>query len=130
MTTKVIVHCSDSPDNRADIDAEEIHRWHTKRRWSGIGYHYVIKRDGILENGRPEYWTGAHVRSHNKDSIGICMIGRERFTTEQFDTLFDLIQDLNRRHLGISLFSHFELDDRKTCPNFDARAWYEKRLSK
>ena len=30
--------------------------------WDGIGYHKVILRSGKVENGRPEFWIGAHVK--------------------------------------------------------------------
>ena len=35
------------------VDAKIIDKWHKERGWSGIGYHYVIKRDGQIELGRP-----------------------------------------------------------------------------
>ena len=49
---KIIIHCSATPPDM-HVDAERIDSWHKERGWSGIGYHYVIKRDGqiiIYEN--------------------------------------------------------------------------------
>ncbi|MBU2713926.1 hypothetical protein [Zooshikella harenae] len=51
--TKLVVHCADTPNDR-DVTAEDIHQWHIQRKWAGIGYHKVIRRDGSIENGRPE----------------------------------------------------------------------------
>ena len=72
--SKIIVHCSATQENR-DLDAAEINRWHLKRGWKGIGYHYVVLLDGTIEYGRNIYEQGAHVKNHNKGSIGICYIG-------------------------------------------------------
>jgi len=123
---KIVVHCSDSPHGRND-GAEQIHSWHVQRGWSGIGYHYVINEHGILENGRPQYWVGAHVEGHNKDSIGICMIGVDKFTQEQFDTLEYTIRELLKKYPGATVCGHRDLDTHgKTCPNFDVKDWWAK----
>jgi N-acetylmuramoyl-L-alanine amidase len=45
-----------------DIGAKEIRRWHKAKGWSDIGYHYVIRRDGRVEKGRPDARVGAHVK--------------------------------------------------------------------
>ena len=55
--------------------------------WEGIGYHKVILRSGKIENGRPEFWIGAHVKGKNKNSLGVCLIGTDKFTNEQFLSL-------------------------------------------
>ena len=84
---KAVIHCSDSPQGRGD-NAQTIHRWHKERGFDGIGYHYVILEDGTVENGRPEFWSGAHAKGHN-DAIGICFIGDEDFTEAQFQSLYN-----------------------------------------
>ena len=45
--TEIIVHCSATREGQ-DIDAATIDEWHKARGWSGIGYHYVIKLDGLI----------------------------------------------------------------------------------
>ena len=55
----IIVHCSDTEKSLTAID---IHNMHLGFGWDGIGYHKVIKNDGEIENGRPEYWVGALLR--------------------------------------------------------------------
>jgi N-acetylmuramoyl-L-alanine amidase len=128
MTIKyLVIHCSDSPDDR-DVDAEEIHRWHKERGWDGIGYHYVIKRNGITENGRPVYWTGAHVSGHNHHSIGICLIGRNDFADVQMEALKKLLYALKFKNQDARICGHYELDDRKTCPNFAVGSWLEDNM--
>ena len=65
---KLIVHCSATQEGR-NLDAAEINRWHLKRGWKGIGYHYVVLLDGTIEYGRNIYEQGAHVKNHNKISV-------------------------------------------------------------
>ena len=72
---KIIVHCSATPRNK-DFSAEDIRDWHVKGNgWDDIGYHFVIRLDGTIEYGRMIDKFGAHVKSHNYDSLGICYIG-------------------------------------------------------
>lgn len=116
---KCVIHCSDSPQGRGD-NAETIHKWHKERGFDGIGYHYVILEDGTIENGRPEYWEGAHAKGHN-DAIGICLIGIDEFTHSQFISLEKLLKDhkFNREEV----VGHYDIDEHKTCPNFDVSTY-------
>ena len=99
---EIIIHCSATPNGR-EHTAEDIHRWHTEspRNWSGIGYHYVIRIDGTPEKGRPEYWQGAHAKGHNKDSIGICLIGTDEFNDRQWATLKFYVKMLLNKYPGV-----------------------------
>ncbi|MDE1464806.1 N-acetylmuramoyl-L-alanine amidase [Spartinivicinus poritis] len=121
--TKLVVHCSDTPDER-DISAEDIHQWHKEKGWDGIGYHKVIKRDGTIENGRPDYWPGAHVRGYNSYSLGVCLIGRDCITSEQLVSLEKVIDDWLLKYPKAEIVGHCDLDPGKTCPNFDVQDWW------
>ena len=127
MIDNLVIHCSDSPDDR-DIDAAEIHRWHKERGFDGIGYNYVIKRNGKIEQGRPHYWTGAHVSGHNANSLGICLVGRSDFSDEQMESLKSLLYKLRFNYQDADICGHYELDDKKTCPNFNVKDWVEEAM--
>ena len=58
----------------------QIHSYHLKKGWAGIGYHYYVRKDGNIYCGRPEDTVGAHAEGNNNDSIGICFEGN--FETE------------------------------------------------
>ena len=58
---KIIVHCSATQEGKP-ISAATIDKWHKKRGWRGIGYHYVVGLDGMMEYGRPVEQAGAHVK--------------------------------------------------------------------
>lgn len=72
--TELILHCSATPEGK-DFSTTDIDRWHKARGFKMIGYHYVIRLDGTIEQGRPLEMTGAHCKGHNAHSIGICYIG-------------------------------------------------------
>ena len=55
--------------------AQDIHGWHLHNGWSGIGYHFFIRKDGQIYRGRPENVIGAHATNHNSNSIGVCVEG-------------------------------------------------------
>lgn len=121
----LVVHCSDTPDEEP-IRAIDIQKMHLGFGWDGIGYHYVIGRDGQCEAGRPEFWQGAHVWGVNDHSLGICLIGRTHFTAEQMHQLELLLRDLTIRYPQARVLGHRDATNttRKTCPNFDAATWW------
>lgn len=116
---RIVIHCSDSGDSQ-DIGRKEIDEWHRARGWHSIGYHWVIRRDGTIEKGRPEHMIGAHVSGHNLDSIGICLVGRKDFTA-QLPVLYGMLSGLLTKY-GLdysSIYGHYQLDPKKTCPNIN-----------
>jgi N-acetylmuramoyl-L-alanine amidase len=119
----LIVHCSDSPNDR-DIGVKEITEWHVKERhFRTVGYHYVIRRDGTVENGRDEFWAGAHVEGHNAHSIGICLVGRDVFTENQIHALEKLGKRLLEKYklTTANVFGHRDFNPHKTCPNIETK---------
>jgi N-acetylmuramoyl-L-alanine amidase len=86
-------------DINRDVSAEEIHRWHQEapNYWSGIGYHYVIRKDGTIERGRPRTAIGSHCYGFNRESTGINVVGDfDNFEPEQaqIESLVLLLADL------------------------------------
>lgn len=70
-TTRIILHHAAAKS----CGAATIHKWHLNNGWSGIGYHFVVRKNGTIERGRPENTVGAHASGSNSDSIGICFEG-------------------------------------------------------
>lgn len=136
----IIVHCAATPASM-DIGVEEIRRWHTLKGWFDIGYHYVIRRNGIIEKGRPETRPGAHVRGINHVSLGICMVGgaqkdntnapEDNFTRKQWASLRDLVEELETRFPNAPIIGHRDTpSSTKACPSFDVMEWYEETFDK
>ena len=125
IITLIVVHCSAvRPDQTSS--AAQIDTWHRRdNHWKyGIGYHYVIRRNGDIEHGRPEYMVGAHCLNHNSHSIGVCYEGgydargqpADTRTPEQKAAMRRLLEDLHRRYPRACIVGHHDLDPTKPCP--------------
>lgn len=122
-----IIHCSATPKGWSG-GAGEIREWHTAlppkgRGWSDIGYHFVILRDGTIEGGRPLERIGAHVKGHNRTTVGTCLVGPGRglknFTVAQLKSLYFLHYKALQPQFGpLPLHGHREYAN-KDCPGFD-----------
>lgn len=128
----LVVHAAATPSHM-DIGFKEIDRWHREKGWLMIGYHFVIRRDGTVEPGRPVTRAGAHVRGYNANSIGICMVGGEsedggvmgNFTPEQFKALRELLFSLLSSHPEAEVLGHRDFPGvAKSCPCFDVKEWW------
>ena len=124
LITLIVIHCSAvKPDQMSSV--AQIDTWHHDRGYKfGVGYHYVIRRDGSIEAGRPEWMVGAHCVNHNKYSIGVCYEGgldargqpADTRTAEQKATLRQLLTDLQRRYPRAVIVGHHDLNPQKDCP--------------
>ena len=61
--------------NDDDVSAETVHEWHLNNGWSGIGYHFIIRKNGTIEEGRPLGTVGAHVYGENRHTVGVNLAG-------------------------------------------------------
>ena len=128
---KIIIHCSATPPSM-DVDANTVDEWHKQRGWSGIGYHFFVKRDGQIELGRPLEKSGAHTKGHNKNSIGICyaggvdseMIPEDNRTSAQIASLLLLLRLLKNMFPTAIRHGHRDFSP-KACPSFDASKEYK-----
>lgn len=169
----IVIHCSDSPNGRTLFTGklgdsnfvtpvQEIDRWHAVRgfkrqsQWrdkqnpnlTSIGYHFVVYTRGAVATGRHIDEVGAHVYGYNAASLGICMVGCDKFTHAQWDMLREHLCGLAKyleqqrpnppkrftnptpsealtifAQLGVRVAGHRELNPDKTCPNFNVSDW-------
>jgi N-acetylmuramoyl-L-alanine amidase len=120
--SKIIIHCSATP-NYKHIGVNDIDSWHKARGWRGIGYHYVILTNGNGVRGRNKEEIGAHCKDNNADSIGICMIGTDQFSREQWFMLRGMVRQLEHEYPGCTIHGHREFNNKKTCPGFNVTEW-------
>ncbi|MBP6708410.1 MAG: N-acetylmuramoyl-L-alanine amidase [Candidatus Accumulibacter sp.] len=163
----IVIHCSASPnsdtlfrgksgDASFKTPVTTIDEWHAKRGFlrspearvrynpglRSIGYHYLVYRNGVIATGRDVPEIGAHVQGYNQKSIGICLIGTDRFTPAQWQSLAELIGALRQRYPDSRVVGHRDLSPDlnangiveqfewlKTCPNFDVAAWVARGMS-
>ena len=131
VITLIIIHCS-AVRPEIESSAKDIDNWHKKKGWKGIGYHFVVRRDGTIEYGRPLEEVGAHVVNHNKHSIGICYEGgydsmgnaADTRTPEQVRALRQLVEKLHAQFPKALIVGHHDLNPGKDCPCFNAMREY------
>lgn len=157
----IVIHCSASPNGdslfrgspgtsglRTPVQA--IDGWHKQRGFhripaermrfnpsiEAIGYHFVIYTNGAVATGRSQEEIGAHVAGFNQKSIGVCLIGTDRYTRSQWDSLAETVRLLKKRFPDARVVGHRDLSPDqnkngivepfewlKTCPGFDVAAW-------
>lgn len=131
-TDWLVVHCTATPPTM-DIGVAEVRSWHRKVGWIDVGYHFIIRRDGTVEAGRPVDVVGAHVSGYNSNSIGISLVGgvdkngkaENNFTLAQFDALEAKLKELLLVYPKAVVQGHRDFPKVfKDCPSFDAKKWW------
>jgi len=125
----LIIHHSGGSDSDPLADtshhtAAMMEEWHLAKGWEGLGYAYVIHKNGDVWAGRPEHYHGAHTQGKNSNSIGICMSGN-------FDvTLPTKEQENSLRELLMSLMVKYKIPKEKIVPHraFAKKSCYGKLL--
>ena len=132
--TSVVIHATETFTNK-NIGAEEIDAIQKKLGEDEIGYHYVIRRDGRLQRGRPVEKEGNHISTgnYNKTSIGLVMVGginrasteqsfetsSASFTRAQYNTLEQFLQVFYNNFSGGEVFGHSDIETDELDPYFD-----------
>ena len=126
----IVVHCSATGPQHA-WTVKDVDLAHRQRGWNGCGYHFVIRRDGVVEEGRPLNLPGAHVEGYNARSVGVCLIGGAsadlkrpecNFTTAQGPALSGLLVALRKQFPRAVVVGHRGIPGvRKDCPSFNVK---------
>ncbi len=163
----IVIHCSASKDgeslfsgrltgNTLQTPLQVINNWHRARgfhrapEWrsrfnpslDAIGYHFVIYVSGTTATGRHVNEIGAHCYGHNRQSIGVCMIGTDRFLPAQWEGLKATVLALQKKYPAARVAGHRDLSPDvdgdgiiepqewlKTCPGFDVAAWLARDMA-
>lgn len=100
-TEMIVIHHTGSVKD-VDFSAARIHQMHVEQNhWAGIGYHFVIRKDGTIERGRPEWALGSHAQGHNYNSLGIHLCGdfnAAEPTPQQIESAAILIANLTDKY--------------------------------
>jgi len=119
----IVIHCSATANGRW-VSVEDIDGWHAARGFrrdpnligynqpnlKSIGYHYVVYSAGAVTIGRGLDEPGAHAKGHNFRSIGICVVGTDVYSLDQWSSLRDLVcasivTIARRRELAVPRYS-------------------------
>ena len=150
--TEFVVHWTAHYLDSEGVGASRVHRDMISRtdiQFAGIGYHYVIKRDGTIERGRPLGIQGAHAAGggHNKHSVGIsfvagynCTSGTPNpnqyvsaasITPTQFSAFDDWCRAFYQVFPAGQGFGHNDTDPgRKIDPGFNVPEYLETKFGK
>ena len=134
-TDWIVVHCT-ATRGKMDVGAADVRKWHKAQGWSDIGYHYVLRRNGQIEKGRAQDAIGSHVKGHNHNSVGVCLVGgigdnswmpTDNFTPAQWKSLVALTKKLVKDYPNAKVLGHRDFPKvAKACPCFDAKAWAKR----
>jgi|TARA_R110000787_G_scaffold168199_1_gene281078 N-acetyl-anhydromuramyl-L-alanine amidase AmpD len=134
-TDYIVIHCAATKASM-DIGTNEITDWHVNGNgWRDIGYHKVIRRNGVIENGRDLRDSGAHAAGYNHKSVGVCLVGgmaddnsaENNFTDQQWTALVALIKELKTEYPDADIIGHNEISQ-KECPSFNVQEWKEGNI--
>lgn len=137
----IVVHYSATPIEQ-DFSAADIDEMHKRRGFRKIGYHFFIRKSGLVEKGRHlsregRFEQGAHSKGENDASIGICYeggvvmddpnTGFDTRTEAQKEAMVKLINDLLVRFPNAAVVGHKDMPGAATqCPGFDVRSWWSE----
>ena len=136
----IVVHCT-ATQPEATIEALKNY-WKEVKGWGDIpGYHYLIKRDGDIENLLDENKISFGAYGHNPHCVHLAYIGGvdkagnalDNRTLRQKITLFSLIIKLSIKYPKAQILGHRDFPGvKKACPSFDVRSWlkdYDSELN-
>lgn len=145
----IIIHCAATPNGK-HFSVNEIDQWHRQRGFkrstefrqrqnpdlAAIGYHFVIYPNGAVATGRHFDEVGAHARGFNAKSIGICLVGTDKFTAAQWKSLEKNVCGLTADIVLLQgddaiprVLGHRDLPDvHKECPGFSVSAWLKNEM--
>lgn len=157
----IVIHCAATPNGKSLFQGvtgskdskspvQVIDGWHKARnfrrqpQWrrvqnpqlEAIGYHFVIYTTGAIASGRHLDEVGAHVAGNNAKTLGICLVGTDKFTSDQWASLRTLIVQLKAKYPSADIKGHRDYSPDlngngiiepfefcKTCPGFDVAGW-------
>lgn len=122
---QVVIHHSAT----ASGSPEAYAKYHVyQNEWPGIGYHYVIAKDGEIVQTQPLRVISYHTSGQNTRSIGICLTGNydtQQPPAVQIEATVKLIRWLEKKELKqeLNIAGHNEYSA-KSCPGSNVSVGY------
>ena len=123
----IVVHCSATLPWQ-DWTVQDVDNCHRRKGWAMCGYHWIIRQNGEIQEGRPEKFAGAHVNHYNEHAIGVCYIGgldelgrdADTRTPEQKAALWHLLKELKQDYPQAMILGHKDFPGvSKSCPCYN-----------
>lgn len=122
----IIVHCSKTSGRWGD-GLPAVERKCRLRGALSCGYHFVIRKDGTWENGRPLNEAGNHTLGFNDRSIGVCLVGMPgKAKVKQREGLRTLLSILKEQFPDARAVTHEEVHPTtgRGCPGFNLKGGF------
>lgn len=150
FVNSLIIHSTQSFTNNM-LRAEDLDERERILGGQGIGYHYVILRNGSLQRGvtvqRSSRVGGSYASSgYDKDGIALAMVGGYEtetntgsfeeddigytFTLEQYKTLDEIVATFISRYPGGNILGLSSIDLNRIEPGFDVTAYVQNKFGK
>lgn len=145
--TELVIHSSDTYTNQ-NIGAREINTYHKEEGFDGIQFHYVIRRNGVIERGVPinDKSEASRVNGHEEYAIDICLVGGinaptgtpnvdnyfsdASYTRAQMESLETFIWSWYNRFPGGVVLGYGDIDNQSEQPYFSVMEYVEDRFDK
>lgn len=111
MKRLVTIHTTATPASRV-ISRRDIDLRDRRAGFLRIGYHYLIRRDGLVEAGRAEHENSPHDFGEDiRSAVSVCLVGgadakgkpQDNFTAEQKSSLITIINNREIKSVTPSL---------------------------
>tara|TARA_R100001463_G_scaffold27129_1_gene63095 strand:+ start:111 stop:545 length:435 start_codon:yes stop_codon:yes gene_type:complete len=133
-TDYIVIHSTKTKSSE-NLSAKDITLLHRKEGYFHNAFHYIIKRDGTIEQGRPEDMSGAILPINqplitNQNSIAIALVGGladegnnldTNFTFQQYASLRELVKKLKKKY-KVEVVGCRNAINSKSCISFDVQA--------
>lgn len=114
-TTAIVLHHAAA----SKCSVHDVHSWHLANGWAGIGYHFFVRKDGSVWQGRPIDKVGSHAKGANSYSIGICFEGdftRETMPSAQITAGKEVVSYVRGKYPTITIIKKHKEVNSTTCP--------------
>lgn len=112
----IVIHCTATRENKRFTESM-LERSHRERGFDECGYHYYVRKDGLIVSMRSKEKAGAHAKGYNANSIGIAYEGgldndgnpKDTRTPWQHHSLRVLVKTLQIDYPGARVLGHRDL---------------------
>jgi hypothetical protein len=122
--TTIVIHHSGNGGITDPLEIEEEHMG--DKGWDDVGYHYMVRPNGSIYEGRFLAFKGSHVEAANSNKIGILVMGDfeaniwdddDEVTAQQWTATIALVKTLKKYFTKITLLGgHKDYKPSTECP--------------
>tara|TARA_Y100001938_G_scaffold150382_1_gene241055 strand:- start:1848 stop:2405 length:558 start_codon:yes stop_codon:yes gene_type:complete len=133
-TNFIVIHSSLTKGSD-DEGVESMRSLHMRQGCVDVGYHFIIRRNGVTDLGRPIHAIGNHCPQVDEQSVGICLIGggdKNRkakapdYNIPQMESLAYICLSLVKIYPEAEIVGHNRFSPESKCPVFNIPDWWSE----